>query len=203
VKRLRFRLLTLMIVVAVTALAAWRYELRRRSAEFASAMKRRSAEFASKADQHNRNIVELAFIVSGRTNFTGSIMLPLQHDPSDLTRTPQDSERQLRYLEDFYGYGLTENDLAKRRLTKRGQAQHMLRLLWIRYEVHMYFKYRHAATRPWLPVDPDPPVPPHGCTYPDGQLGPCAPPDDEWWRDGKLQMIIAEYLKTLPPLVPE
>jgi hypothetical protein len=49
VKRFRFRLLSLMIVVAMTALAAGGYVLRRRSAEFASATKLRSAEFASKA----------------------------------------------------------------------------------------------------------------------------------------------------------
>ena len=49
-----------------------------------------------------------------------------------LDQTPQDSERQHRYLEDFYGYGLTEGDPARRDLTESDQARRMLLLLWIR-----------------------------------------------------------------------
>jgi len=163
-----------MIVVAMTALAAWGYALRRRS-----------AEFASKADQHDRNIFELTFLFPRGISFDEST----RQVGYDLTKTPQDSERQLRHLEDFYGYILTESDLAERQLTKSEHARQMLRLLWIRYEVHMYFKYRRAATRPWLAVDPDPPVPP---------LDPYSPLAREWWRDGELQAKIAEYLKTFP-----
>ena len=70
----------------------------------------------------------------------------------------------------------------------------MLRVLWIRYEVHMYFKYRRAAARPWLPVDPDPPVPP---------LDPLSPLAREWWRDGELRAKIAEYLQTFSHRAPE
>ena len=178
-KRFRFRLLSLMIVVAMTALAAWGYALRRRS-----------AEFASKADQHDQNILQLTFLFPRGISFDeGTLSVGC-----DLTKTPRDSERQLRHLEDFYGNGLTESELAENRLTKSELARQILRVLWIRYEVHMYFKYRHAATRPWLPVDPDPPVPP---------LDPLSPLAREWWRDGELRAKIAEYSKTFPNRVPE
>jgi hypothetical protein len=190
VKRFRFRLLSLMIVVAMTALAVWGYAMRRRSAEFASAIKRRSAEFASKADQHRAKLFELKLNLMAAVSFRGDV-LPVV---GALDQTPQESERQLRHLEDFYGNGLTERDLARRDLTKSGQARKMLLLLWIRYEVYMYFKYRRAATRPWLPVDPDPPVPP---------LGPYISEGDESWSDRELQARIAEYWKTLPLRVPE
>ncbi len=192
-KRFRFRLLSLMMVVAMIALAVWRYELRRRSAEsaeFASVMRRRSAEFASKANQHRKKIIVF------QVNFNAGISFSTGEVPvfPDLTETPQDSERGLRYLEHFYGDELTESDLAQRGLTKRDQVSQMLYLLWLRYEVYMYFKYRRAATMPWLPVDPDPPLPP---------LGPHPPPDREWWRDAELQRKIAEYRKTFPNRVPE
>jgi hypothetical protein len=179
-----------MIVVAMTALAAWGYVLRRRSAEFASALRRRSAEFASKAKQHDVKLFELSLNLMPQGSFRGDL-LPVF---GPLDQTPQDSERQLRHLENFYGYGLTECDMARRDLTKSGQARQMLLLLWLRYEAHMYFKYQRAATRPWLPVDPDPPAPP---------LGPYPPSGDEWWGDGKLQRIIAEYLRILPRREPE
>jgi hypothetical protein len=184
-----------MIVVAVTALAAWGYVLRLRSAESASRasqLKLRSAVFASKANQHHINI-ELSINLGPNGSFRGDL-LPVF---GALDQTPQHSERQLRHLEDFYGDGLTESDLARRDLTRSSQAEQMLRLLWIRYEVHMYFKYQRAATSPWLPVDPDPPVP---------ALGPYPPPrlrDDEWWKDGELQAKIAEYRKSFPNRVPE
>ena len=183
-----------MIVVALAALAAWGNALRRRSAdldstlrirsaELNSALKRLSAEFTSKARQHHEKIAEfyINLSVAGRWWSRDKGKIPASRA---LDQTPQDSERQLRHLEHFYGYGLTTRD----------QAGRTLLLLWLRYEVYMYFKYRRAADRPWAPVDPDPPVPP---------LDPYLPQDEEWWRDSKLQMRIAEYLKILPNLVPE
>jgi hypothetical protein len=184
-----------MIVVAMTALAAWRYELRRRSAksaEFASAMKRRSAEFTSKSDQHHATLFELYLNLhpGNGISFSGSEM-PVR---SALDQTPRESERQLRYLEDFYRDGLTESDLARRGLTESDRTRKMLHVLWLRYEAYMYFKYRHAATRPWFPVDPDPPVPP---------LGPYFAQGDESWRDRESQAKIAEYRNAFPNRVPE
>jgi hypothetical protein len=179
VKRFRFRLLSLMIVVAMTALAAWGY-----------AIKRRSAEFASKADQYAEDIFELTFLFPKSIHYDESI-LPIG---DNLTKTPQVSERQLRHLEDFYRYVLTESDVAERRLTKSEHARQMLRVLWIRYKVHMYFKYRRAAARPWFPVDPDPPAP---------LLDPYSHLAREWWRDGELRAKIAEYSKTFRNRVPE
>ncbi len=111
-KGFRFWLLSLMIVAAMIALAAWGYALRRRS-----------AAFVSKADQYDRHIFELTFLFPGSIHYDESI-LPIG---SSLTKTPQVSERQLRHLEDFYRYVLTENDTAERAWTKSEHARQMLR----------------------------------------------------------------------------
>ena len=124
-KGFRFWLLSLMIVAAMIALAAWGYALRRRS-----------AAFVSKADQYDRQIFELTFLFPGSIHYD-EIILPIG---SSLTKTPQVSERQLRHLEDFYRYVLTENDTAERAWTKSEHARQMLRVLWILYKVHMYFE---------------------------------------------------------------
>ena len=97
-KGFRFWLLSLMIVAAMIVLAAWGYALRRRS-----------AAFVSKADQYDRHIFELTFLFPGSIHYD-EIILPIG---SSLTKTPQVSERQLRHLEDFYRYVLTENDTAE------------------------------------------------------------------------------------------
>ena len=96
-----------MIVAAMITIAAWGYALRRRS-----------AAFVSKADQYDRHIFELTFLFPGSIHYDESI-LPIG---SSLTKTPQVSERQLRHLEDFYRYVLTENDTAERTWTKSEHA---------------------------------------------------------------------------------
>ena len=193
--RLRFRLLTLMILVAIAALAALGHTMKRRSAEHrrqSAELARRSAEFNVMAEQHREKIYDH----HNRLDWAHGISFRGDGIPCyrPLDQTPQDSERQLRYLEQFYGYGLTESQMKRRDLNEQFQAQQMLTLLWLRYEVHMYFKYRRAAAEPWLPVGPDPPKPP---------LGPYPHLAEGWWKNADLPVRFAEYLKMLTPCAPE
>jgi hypothetical protein len=198
VKHLQFRLLTLMVLVAITALAAWRYTMKRRAAELArqsAELAWRSAEFATKAEQHRAKMGDHfnRLIWAHGISFRGD-ELPEVGPLDTLEKTPQDFERQLRYLEQFYGYGLTESQRKRRDLTEQFQANQMLTLLWLRYEVHMYFKYRRAAAEPWLQVAPDPPEPP---------LGALPPREKGWWKNPDLPETFAAYSRMLTPCAPE
>jgi hypothetical protein len=193
--RFRFRLLTLMIFVAITALAAWGVTMKRRAAERARQsveLARRSAEFTAMAEQHRQQIRKHyhRLVSALGLSFRGEEFPEIR----DLDRTPQDSEQYLRYLERFYGYGLTESEIERHGLNEYLQAEQMLTLLWLRYEVPMYFKYRRAAAEPWLPIAPDPPKPPFGSS---------PPQEKEWWKNRELPVRIAEYLKSLTPCAPE
>jgi hypothetical protein len=192
--RLRFRLLTMMILVAITALAAWGYTMKRRSAERArqsAELARRSAEFTAKAEQHHLMLSEYVYrLISGFGRSFRGEELPWY---GALDETPQEADRRLSRLEEFYGYGLTKREMERHGLDEYLRAQQMLTLLWLRYEVHMYFKYRRAAARPWLAVDPDPPNPP---------LGPLPPRERGWWKNPDLPDRFAEYLKMLTPRAP-
>jgi hypothetical protein len=193
--RFRFRLLTLMIFVAITALAAWGVTMKRRAAERARQsveLARRSAEFTARAEQHHQRIDyhQDKQLWAHGISFRGD-EIPVTRS---VDKTPQDAERHLRYLEQFYGYGLTERQMERRDLTEGLQAEQMLTLLWLRYEVHMYFKYRRAAAEPWLPIAPGPPKPPFGSS---------PPQEKEWWKNRELPVRIAEYLKSLTPCAPE
>ena len=194
-KRLRFSLLTLIILVAIAALAAWGYTMKRRSADLArqsAELARRSAEFTVIAEQHHLMLHEYDYrLISGFGISFRGVEFPC-YEPLD--QTPQEADRHLSDLEKFYGYGLTERDMERHGLNEHLQAKQMLTLLWLRYEVHMYFKYRHAAARPWLAVDPDPPKPP---------LGPLPPREKGWWKNADLPVRFAEYLKMLTPRAPE
>lgn len=140
VKMFRFRLLTLIVFVAITALASWGYTL-----------KRRSAEFASKASIHLEILKQLHLrFFFGGNHLTGEDAAP-QATPDFAYDVPI-SERQLRDFENYYGYGLTT----------KGEGRRTLLLLWFRYEAYLHAKYRRASKRPWFSPGPDPPEPPAG-----------------------------------------